>query len=186
MKNNEILELFGSDSKQAFDALFKAYSSMVFNVCLNFLQNTEDAEEIAQDVFIDAFKNISKFNQHSSLKTWIYRIAVNKSMEKIRYRNRKKRFGIFLSISDANHTESLICNHPAIEEEKVELASLLQVQIEKLADKQREAFIMHHVEGLSYQEISEIMKTSLSSVESLIFRAKRKLKKMLEIKKEEL
>ena len=86
--NDDILiEAIGNGDTKAYAQLVDRYKDLVYTLAIRMLKHKEEAEEVAQDVFIDAFQNIDKFNQQSSLKTWIYRIAVNKSMEKIRYRN---------------------------------------------------------------------------------------------------
>lgn len=174
-----IYHVVNKDQK-AFSQLYDLFGSLVFNLALNLLQNQEDAEEVSQDIFMEVHKKIHLFKGESSLKTWIYRIALNKSMEKIRYNKRKKRFGLFVSFSD--NEDSLLIDHPSVAEHNKSKANLLFGEMQKLPDNQRSAFTLHHVEGMSYKEIAEIMETSLSSVESLIFRAKSNLKKRIKEK----
>jgi RNA polymerase sigma-70 factor (ECF subfamily) len=153
------------------------------------LQNREDAEDVTQEIFITIHININEFREESSLSTWIYRIALNKCLEFIRKKDRKKRSGIFKWIfsSDGeraieNHSDFM---HPGIQLENQERAKVLFKAIELLPEQQKTAYILHKLEQVSYNEIASIMEVSLSSVESLLFRAKQNLKKHLTIYYEE-
>ena len=170
-----------------FEKLYNQYSVLVYNLALNYLQNIEDAEEITQDVFIQINKSLDKFQEKSSLKTWIYRITINKCLDYIKHKNSNKRFFIFgkksqneFEISNASNFE-----HPGILLENKEKAKVLFDIINELGENQKTAFLLSKVDGLSNPEISEIMKLSISSVESLIFRAKSTLKDKISIKFEE-
>jgi RNA polymerase sigma-70 factor (ECF subfamily) len=146
----------------------------VFNVALNYLQNVEDAEEITQDVFVKVHHSLEKFNQKSSYKTWIYRITINRCLDCIKQRNSQKRFFIFGKKSQ-NETEYLTTanfEHPGILLENQEDAAILFAVINTLTENQKTAFLLSKLDGLSNPEIAEIMQLSISSVESLIFRAK--------------
>lgn len=169
-------------SELAFRELVKTYQDMVFNTCLGILRDVEEAEESAQDVFIEVYKSVAKFRGDAKLSTWIYRIATTKCLEKIRKRKAKKRFAFLSSLSGSYQADfDKISNfvHPGIQMEQSENAKALFNAIEQLAENQRVAFTLHKVEGLPYEEIAQIMKVSLSSVESLMFRAKQNLKKLL-------
>lgn len=165
----------------AFKTIVEQHKDMVYNVCLNFINNVEDAQEVSQDVFVAIHKNIGAYRGESSLKTWIYRIAISKSLEFDRKKNRKKRFGFMFSIGTVSETEfeSNLVNHPSVETENKERAEAIFNEIKKLSDNQQIAFNLYHIEGMNYKEITEIMDLSLSSVESLIFRAKKNLRKRL-------
>ncbi|MCX6163903.1 MAG: RNA polymerase sigma factor [Ignavibacteriae bacterium] len=180
MEEKELIEKIIGNDREAFRELYDKFSSRVYNTILGILQNTEDAEDVTQEVFIQIFRSIQNFKQDSTLSTWIYRITVNKALEFIRSKKRKKRFAIVKSIFAKEEVEEPIdFLHPGIIEENKERGKILFKAIEKLTDKQKTAFVLNKVENLSYKEISEIMKLSLSSVESLIFRAKENLKKDL-------
>ena len=81
--------------ENAFKLVVDTYKNMVYNTVLGFLQNTDDAEDVTQDVFIKIYENIGGFKQQSKLSTWIYRISICQATDFIRYRNRKKRGGLF-------------------------------------------------------------------------------------------
>ncbi|UXP33954.1 RNA polymerase sigma factor [Reichenbachiella agarivorans] len=179
MEDTLLIDQLVQQNTAAFKVLFDTYAKMVYNTCLNFLQVQEDAEEVTQDVFMEINAQIHHFEGKSSLKTWIYRIACNKSLEHLRKAKRKKRFAFFVSVDDHEVQGDLLIDHPGIEAENLDKATLIQKELHGLAENQRTAFTLYHMEGLTYKEISEIMDLSLSSVESLMFRAKTNLKKKL-------
>ena len=76
-------------NQERFQILYNQYKVLVYNVALHYLQNTQDAEEITQDVFIQVYNSLENFNEKSSLKTWIYRISINKSLDFIKHKNTK-------------------------------------------------------------------------------------------------
>jgi RNA polymerase sigma-70 factor (ECF subfamily) len=170
-----------------FEKLYNQYSVLVYNLALNYLQNVEDAEEITQDVFIQINNSLSKFEEKSSLKTWIYRITINKCLDFIKHKNSQKRYFIFgrksqneFEIANASNFE-----HPGILLENKEKAKVLFDIINELGENQKTAFLLSKVDGLSNPEIAEIMNLSISSVESLVFRAKNTLKEKISKKFEE-
>jgi RNA polymerase sigma factor (sigma-70 family) len=167
----------------AFHDLVEHFRDRVYNTSLGLLQQTEDAEDITQEVFIEIYKSVSGFRGQSKLSTWIYRITVQKSLEFLRWKTRKKRYGVLLHLfgKEEEHLQHDLVHflHPGVLLENKERASILFLAISKLPANQRTAFTLHKVEGLGYAEISGIMKTSLSSVESLLFRAKQNLRKLL-------
>ncbi len=167
-----------------FEKMYNQYNLLVYNVALNYLQNIEDAEEITQDVFIQLHKSITNFQNNSTLKTWIYRITINKCLDFIKHKNSKKRFFIFGTKSDSEFEMHKVSDfeHPGILMENKEDAEVLFTIINQLNDKQKTAFVLSKVDGLSNPEIAAIMQLSISSVESLVFRAKATLKEKLSIK----
>ena len=189
MEEKELILLLKKNDEKAFQVLVDLFSKKVYNTCIGMLQNREDAEDVTQDIFIAIHLNSKEFKEESSLSTWIYRITVNKCLEFIRKKSRKKRFGIFKSIfsSDGeraieNHSDFI---HPGIQLENQERAKILFKAIDLLPEQQRTAYILHKMEQVSYNEIADIMQLSLSAVESLLFRGKQNLKKHLSIYYEE-
>jgi RNA polymerase sigma factor (sigma-70 family) len=174
-----------SGNQSAYSQLIDDYQQKVFATCISFVPNKEDAEDIAQEVFIEVFNSIHKFKGDSKLSTWIYRITTNKCLEFIRKKNTKKRFAFMQSIlgneipmdKTSYFTDF---NHPGIVLENKERNETLFHAINQLPEIQRVVFTLHKIDGKSYKEISEIIKKSVSSVESLMFRAKKNLQKLLE------
>ena len=167
-----------------FENLYNQYKVLVYNVALNYLQNIEDAEEITQDVFVQLHQSIGKFQNNSTLKTWIYRITINKCLDFIKHKNSKKRFFIFGTKSNSEFELHKVSNfeHPGILMENKEDAEVLFGVINQLSENQKTAFVLSKLDGLSNPEIAAIMEVSISSVESLVFRAKSALKEKLSIK----
>lgn len=184
MEDKAFLADLKAQKQTAFSRLLDDYQGKVFNTCLSFVPNREDAEDIAQEVFMEVYASIDKFREDAKLSTWIYRISVNKSLEFIRKQKTKKRFGFMQSITGnelpldktSYFTEF---NHPGIQLENKEKSEILFAAINKLPEAQRVVFTLHRIDGLSYKEISEVTEKSISSIESLLFRAKRNLKKIL-------
>ena len=157
-----------------FEKLYHEYKILVFNVALNYLQNTEDAEEITQDVFVKVYNSLENFNHKSSYKTWIYRITINQCLDYIKQKNSQKRFFIFgkKSQNEQEYLNTATFEHPGILMENQEDAAILFAVINTLTENQKTSFLLSKLDGLSNPEISEIMQLSVSSVESLVFRAK--------------
>lgn len=184
MTETEFINELQQKSTAAYSKLVDDFQQKVFGTCLSFVPNVEDAEDIAQDVFIEVFNSISKFKGESKLSTWIYRITTNKCLEFIRKKNTKKRFAFMQSITGnaipIDKTDYFTeINHPGILLENKELNATLFKAINSLPQSQSVIFTLHKVDGKSYQEIAEITDRSLSSVESVMFRAKKNLKKLL-------
>lgn len=183
MEHDKLTEDLKRGDPKALESLFSIYKDKVFNTAISYLQNIQDAEEITQDVFVEIFNSGDKFKGDSALSTWIYKITINKCLDQIKYQKRKKRFAVVTSIFKTDSVELNIdipdFIHPGIEIELKERSQILFKAIYKLPDNQKTAFILSKIESLSYKEISDIMKTSISSVESLLFRAKQNLKKEL-------
>lgn len=162
-----------------FSSILSTYQDRVFNTCLGFLKNAEDAEDISQEVFIQVYQSYDTFLQKSELSTWVYKITVNKCLENIRKQKAKRRVG--------NLNQTLLKNnmliteiHPGVELENKERAKILFAAIDLLPEQQRVAYTLNKIEGLSYTEIGNVINKSKSSVESLLHRAKLTLKKSLQ------
>lgn len=162
-----------------FNELYKDYSKLSYNIALQYLQNKEDAEEIVQDVFLSVYNNLHSFKQQSSYSTWIYKITINKSLDLIKSKQRKKRFAyiqsIFQTESNVLKYEGIEMNHPGILLEHKEELKVIFEAINSLKENQKTVIILHKIEKLSQVQIAEIMGISPKAVESLVQRAKSKL-----------
>ena len=157
---------------------------MVYNLSLHYVQNVEDAQEITQDVFVIIYQSLDAFEEKSSLKTWIYRITITKSLDFIKARQRKKRFAFITSLffddsNDLKHNPTDEHNHPGVQLEDKEALAILFNHINQLPDNQKTALILHKIEQKSQVEVAEIMNLSPGAVESLIHRAKTNLSKKI-------
>ena len=168
-----------------FEELFERYHSMVFGLVFHILGDREDALDVSQEVFLTIFRKMDSFRGESSLKTWIYCIAVNRAANRFRWWNRLRRRGtVSLEEHLANNPDhELFCNMQSagrspeeallLQEEHEEIERLLL----RLPLQQRIAVVMRDIEGLSYEEIAESMHISLGTVKSRIARGRETLKR---------
>jgi RNA polymerase sigma factor (sigma-70 family) len=178
-----LIEQLKQGDEAAFKTIVETWQNMVYNTAIGIVQNAEDAEDITQEVFVQVYQSVSSFKGDSKFSTWLYRIAITKSLDHERRKKRKKRVAFVKSLF-GEESQAVIhppdFNHPGVVLDKKEDAATFFSVINKLPENQRIAFTLHKLEGLSYQEVSEVMKTTLSSVESLMHRAKNNLRKNLE------
>ncbi|MFM9911340.1 MAG: RNA polymerase sigma factor [Chitinophagaceae bacterium] len=182
MNELELIEHLKKGDENAFKIIVDTWKDMVYNTSLGIVQNAEDAEDVSQEVFVQVYESINQFKGDSKFSTWLYRIAITKSLDHIRKKKRKKRFAIIQSLFGVNEEEirhEPNFQHPGVSLENKEKAATLFRAINKLPDNQKAAFTLHKLEGLSYQEVAEIMESTVSSVESLMHRAKGNLKNIL-------
>ncbi|MFW5773820.1 MAG: RNA polymerase sigma factor [Tangfeifania sp.] len=184
MSEAEIIQKLQEGDEQAFRQLVEKYRQLVVNTCFGLVHNLEDAEDIAQDVFIEVFRSVQKFRADSKISTWLYRIAVNRSLNFIRDNKRRKLAQSIEEVFSPKKGKSGSFSSEKVsaadtEMENSERAAILHKAIDSLPKNQRVAFTLSKYEDLSYKEIATVMETSVSSVESLIHRAKKNLQKKL-------
>lgn len=166
-----------------FEELYNKNKNKVYNLALNYVQNTEDAQEITQDVFVAVYQTQNTFKEQSSVSTWIYRITINKCLDFLKAKKRKRRFAFLTSIffennSDLKH-DPPDYNHPGILLEDKESLKVLFDRINELPDNQKTVLILHKIEQKPQAEVAEIMNLSTKAVESLMQRAKTNLAKKI-------
>jgi RNA polymerase sigma factor (sigma-70 family) len=182
LEETDLINGLKSGQRNAFEALFRLYRKQVFNTCLGLLQHSGEAEDVAQEVFIEVFRSADKFRGDAKLGTWLYRISYNKCLDLIRARNRNKRSGNTVHLDGEAAPQIPSDNyfeHPGIVLEQKEESKIVFAAITALPENQRVAFTLNKVDGLSYKEVGEIMELNLPAVESLLHRAKQNLKKLL-------
>ena len=166
-----------------FRSLVENLQEKVRNTCFRYVNNVEDADDITQEVFIQVYESMSHFREEAQFSTWVYRIAVNKSLDFIRSKKRKKRFAKLISLFKSDEDETAIeipsFGTPEKELEDKERKELLDYAIAKLPDNQKTAIILSKYEGFSNKEITKIMDMSLSAIEALMHRAKKNLQNQL-------
>ena len=183
IEEKELIELLKKKDRAAFKKIVDTWQDMVYNTALGILQNAEDAEDVTQETFIQAFESVGSFKGSSKFSTWLYRISISKAMDHIRRKKRKKRFAFIQSLYGKN--DQLVIDppdffHPGVSVENKENAAAVFKAMERLPPHQKTAFVLNKVEGLSYTEIGEVMKMSESAVDALLHRAKANLKKFLQ------
>ena len=182
MDQQELIAQLQQGDEPAFKKLVDEWQHMVYNTALGIVQNEEDADDITQEVFIQVYQSVSSFKGESKFSTWLYRITVSKALDHEKRKRRKKRFAFVQSLFGNDEEEPVQpaeFNHPGVQMEKKERAAELFHALKQIPDKQRIAFTLHKLEGQSYQEVAEIMNSTLYAVESLIARAKTNLREIL-------
>lgn len=183
MEDLELIRQLKSGDETAFRLLVDTYQKFVLNSCYKFVYNRETAEDLTQEVFIEVYRSINLFRADSKLSTWIYRISITKSLDYLKGQKRKKRFAILKSLFGEDEVEERISapdnNSPDKILENNDRLKVLSWALSKLPENQRIAFTLSKSDDVSYKEISEVLGVSVSSVESLIHRAKQNLKKKL-------
>lgn len=183
MTEQDLIQQLQKGDELAFKQVVESCQDMVYNTALSIVHDTSDAEDVAQEVFIQVYRSIDQFKGDSRLSTWIYRITVTKSLDLIRSRKRKKRFAFITSLFGPDNEvlhDPVNFHHPGVVLDQKEQASMLFRLIDQLPENQKTAFILLKTEELSYQEIAQVMNLSVSAVESLLFRARQNLRKLLE------
>lgn len=168
----------------AFTELVEQHKTMVFAVTYGMLRDHEDAEDVAQDIFVSVFKGLDSFREDSSLRTWIYRIALNHSRNRLRARSRRA-WGAHDSVDErpwlqeqsAGETPPSSQHDPVRTMERRETADRIQRGLDALPELSRTIIIMRDIEGRSYDEIAEQLGVASGTVKSRIFRARAALRK---------
>jgi RNA polymerase sigma-70 factor, ECF subfamily len=177
MTSSDDRDLIGRSKKgdpSAFEALVRKYQDRVYNLCRYMLKNPEDAQDAAQDVFLKAYRALKGFRPDSTLYTWIVRITVTTCLD---YRRKSRR-----EVSRTEPlTEDLPSEEPLPEQlyESAEIPRSIQPALQKLPEKLRAAIVLREIEGLSYEEIAEVLHTSPGTVKSRISRAREQLRHLL-------
>lgn len=167
-----LVEATARGDRKAFEALVRRYQEPLLNFIYRYVGDRSTAEDLAQEVFIRVFQAAARFEPRARVSTWIFKIACNLSMNEVKRRRRMAAVDLetvveFLPPPDFGHA--------ADRELKVDVMTAMG----QLPEKQRAALLLRANEGLSYQEIAEVMELSVPGVESLLFRARRNLKQML-------
>jgi RNA polymerase sigma-70 factor, ECF subfamily len=186
LSDSEIIRRVLEGERDLYRELVERYQPMVFRICMGFLHKKDDADDLTQEVFIQSYLSLSGFKGNSSFSTWLYRIAVNKSLNKVRrasgnfilqqldsFLYTKKDKEIQLIIPENENPESILISN--------EQREAVHRALNRLPYKQRTAIILSKYDDLSQMEIAEIMKTTVGAVESLIQRAKANLREKLSV-----
>ncbi|MEI8005535.1 MAG: RNA polymerase sigma factor [Bacteroidota bacterium] len=182
MTDTELIRgILGSD-REAFQYLVDKFQKQVVKTAFYFTGNMEDAEDLSQEIFLEIIDSAASFRHSAALSTWIYRITVNRSLNQVKRNKRMEifqRMGHLFTGGDGVKEAGINAVIQDVPHEQKEKQMLLRHAVGTLPENQRIAFVLSKYEELSYKEISEVMNLSLSSVESLIHRAKLNLQKKL-------
>ena len=180
----ELVTELQAGSETAFDWLVNHYHAPVYNLILGMLGDTADAADAAQEVFLKAFKGIRSFRHGSSLKTWLYRIAIREALNHRRWFKRHNQKNVSIDAEPAEGSAPLdIEDLGATPFEQLathEIQVAVQSALQRVPDVFRGAVILRDIEGLSYEEVAEVLECSVGTVKSRILRGRRCLKEILE------
>lgn len=179
INETELVSRSQKGDKRAFEELVRRYQRKVFGIAYGIVRDPESASDVCQEVFLRAYKSLKKFKGESKFYTWVYRIAVNISID---YVNKHKKDPLLFN-EDSSLLEHLDWDvsvshtqNPVKCLDAKELGSLIKDGLEKLSESHRAVIVLREVEGLSYTEIADIMKCNKGTVMSRLFHARSKMK----------
>lgn len=168
----------------AFEELVGRYQQQVINIVYHYIGNRSDVEDIAQKIFIKIYFSIPKFDLERPFVPWLYRISINQCYDELRRLRRGKTYTFSeLSLEDNESIEKLIArneNTPNPEEGNNDKQELLQRLLDQLSDRHRKVIVLRDIEGIPYSEIAAILKCSEQAARLKVFRARNRLKKIVE------
>jgi RNA polymerase sigma-70 factor (ECF subfamily) len=180
----ELVHELQAGSETAFDWLVTHYHAPVYNLILGMLGDTSDAADGTQEVFLKAFRGIRRFRQGSSLKTWLYRIAIREALNQKRWfkRHLQKNVSIDAEPEEGQARPEIAdgCGTPFEQLAAHEIQDAVQGALQQVPEAFRSAVILRDLEGLSYEEVAEVLECSVGTVKSRILRGRRALKEILE------
>jgi RNA polymerase sigma-70 factor (ECF subfamily) len=180
----ELVHELQAGSETAFDWLVTHYHAPVYNLILGMLGDTSDAADGAQEVFLKAFRGIRSFRQGSSLKTWLYRIAIREALNHKRWFKRHLQKNVSIDAEPEEGRAHIeiedLCATPFEQLAAHEIQVAVRGALQQVPDVFRSAVILRDLEGLSYEEVAEVLECTVGTVKSRILRGRRALKEILE------
>jgi RNA polymerase sigma-70 factor (ECF subfamily) len=165
---------------KAFGKLVERYQKKVYGLAFGILRNREDAWDVAQDAFVKAYKNLSTYEGNAAFYTWLYRITYNLSLDVLRSKGRRATEELTEQTQEAAGDDSPRPEHPSETAERRELAAVVTQAMTKLTEKHRAIIVLREIEGLSYEEMADVLQISKGTVMSRLFHARRNLAALIE------
>lgn len=176
----ELVAQLQAGEEVAFRTLVERYQNRIYRIVFSLLRNAEEAEDVAQEVFVEVHQTITRFRGEASLSTWLYRLATSRALKNLRRARAKKRFAYLTSLLGFDNAvlhEPPDHAHPQALLEGQQQLQLLLAHIARLPESQQVAFTLRHEQELSYERIAAVLDTTVPAVESLLFRARQTLRK---------
>jgi RNA polymerase sigma-70 factor (ECF subfamily) len=178
MERAMLVERFQNGESGAFDEIVDRCQKHVYNLAYRFTRNCEDAYDISQEVFIKVFKSLNRLKSSSAFDAWLRRVTVNACMDHLRRQPNEQTLDDFSHL-DHEYTKGNYNYLPDGPVEDKELQKIISRAVDQLPGRQRKVFILRHYEGLPLKEIANILDCSLGTVKAHLFRATRRLRKLL-------
>lgn len=174
-KDLELTRLAANGDMAAFEELYRRHHRRVYSICLRMLQNTHEAEDLTQDVFIQLYRKISSFRGDSAFTTWLHRMTVNQVLMHFRKRNVK-----FEKVTEEGETpEQVVAGTSNPNRMPVVDKIALKIAIDQLPEGYKNVFVLHDVEGFEHEEVARILGCSVGTSKSQLHKARLKLRKLL-------
>jgi RNA polymerase sigma-70 factor (ECF subfamily) len=171
------------EDTQAFDELIRRYQERIYATVYHMTSNHEDANDLAQEAFIKAYRALKSFKGDSSFYTWLYRIAVNKTINFLKQRRNRVQMSLNDMDSSAERDPDMVAlvshNNPRRDLSLAELQEKLNAAMQKLSEDHRMVVVLHDIEGLTHEEIGAIMDCNVGTVRSRLFYARQELQAYL-------
>jgi RNA polymerase sigma-70 factor (ECF subfamily) len=183
-EDDDLVERARTGDRAAFQQLFQKYHRRAYAVALGVLKRPDDAMDVVQDAFIKVHKNIGSFQGASSFYTWLYRIVMNLAIDHIRRTRKVVEWGDDVSVHDAAGDGALVPKledaHPGRTVERRELSEKIRQALDALPEYHRAVILLREVEGMSYEEMAEVLHVPKGTIMSRLFHARRKMQELLQ------
>ena len=173
---NQLIQSVKEGDKQSFEALIDSCSQYVYGVSLRMIGDADDAHDAAQESFIKVWQKINTYKSQFKFTTWLYKIIINTCLDKLRQKSREKK--IFQTAYELENLNNLRAT-AAVEFEEKQFIEFIRLIAGKLSDKQHTVFVLHDLEDLDQEEISNILGVSKGKVKSNLYYARKAIRQLL-------
>src|SRR5688572_22300072 len=180
-EDRELVEKAKTGDRRAFGKLVEKYQRRVYSLAFGILRQREDAWDVAQEAFVKAYKKLDRFEGTAAFYTWLYRITYNLSIDTLREKARRETVDLDegRKLEEALETDQTPAEHPDQMAQRKELHRVLQAAMSKLSDKHRAIIVLREVEGLSYEEMAEVLGISKGTVMRRLFHGRENLEALV-------
>ena len=183
VSDRDLVEQARNRDMAAYDELIRRYQRKIYQLVYNMTSNREDAEDLVQDVFVKAYSALAHFKGDSSFYTWVYRIAVNRTINYLKKRRRNQALSLDdmdqAVERDPDYVELRSRESPVRDVTLTELQKKLNEALQTLSEKHRTVVVLHDIQGIQHDEIARMLDCSEGTVRSRLFYARQELQKQL-------